>query len=66
MPLDEPVTLYRGIAIRRSEIPGSPFTWLHDEGDAGGHASSEQQAKAQIDAHLARALISTHDRQVSQ
>lgn len=64
MQHDDRLTLHRGIAIRRSEIPGSPFTWLHDEGDACGHASSEQQVKDQIDAHLA--LISTHDQQVKQ
>ena len=49
--------LYRGIQITRFDVPCTPFVWVHDETDGHGEAVTADEAKAQIDAHLAGAAV---------
>lgn len=44
---------YRGIQITRFDVPCTPFVWVHDETDGHGEAVTVEEARAQIDAHLA-------------
>lgn len=44
---------HRGIQITRFDVPCTPFVWVHCETDGHGQAETVEDAKAQIDAHLA-------------
>ncbi|WDA11431.1 hypothetical protein [Paracoccus marcusii] len=51
--MTQPV-IHRGITIRQFEVPCTPYVWTHDETDGHGTAETLDQARAQIDAHLAK------------
>lgn len=46
------ITAYRGVQIRQAEVPGATFEWTHDETDAHGVATTEAEARSQIDRHF--------------
>ena len=51
--MTQPV-VHRGITIHQFDIPYTPYVWTHDETDGHGTAETLDQARAQIDAHVAK------------
>lgn len=43
---------YRGVAVHRSEVPGAPYRWLHEETGGSGSAATLGEVWGQINAHL--------------
>lgn len=52
--MQDPTPSHRGIPIRRFDVPCTPYVWTHDESDGHNTAETLDQARAQIDAHLAK------------
>lgn len=48
------VETYRGIDIRRFDVPCTPLAWVHEEQNGHGLAETIEQARAQIDQHWSR------------
>lgn len=52
-----PGVIYRGIEIRRFDVPHTPWVWTHCEGDASDTAETLEEAQAQIDRLLDRCEV---------
>lgn len=45
---------YRGVGVRQFDVLCTPDVWTHDETHGHGTADTLEQARAQINAHLAK------------
>lgn len=52
-----PGVIYRGIEIRRFDVPCTPWVWTHCEADACDMAETLKEAQAQIDRRLGRGEV---------